>query len=173
MTSVSTRFLGQPRLTNPTFKGFTTRGCVDFPLRIANTTSAGAIQFGKTSWPKGASQEIDEWKLNRARVVKALEEDGLRYFRGGRIVPSGYDPSPTPAPVGAGGAAPYPSQFDDLLSVILKGLPRAMHPNMTFRTYFTHSCGRGFRISGRRNSPPATQGRAREWISSCRSRGQS
>ena len=35
------------------------------------------------------SEDFDKWKSDRERVVKALEEDGLRYFRGGRVLPAG------------------------------------------------------------------------------------
>lgn len=66
----------------------------------------------------------------RAKVQTALEENGLRYFRFGRVLPQGRMPD---APVlqfeqhkSAGPAKP--STVEDLLLVLLCGLRRAMHP---------------------------------------------
>ena len=44
----------------------------------------------------------EAWEANRDRVVKALEENGLRYFRGGRVLPTGQmseEASPSTSPV--------------------------------------------------------------------------
>src|SRR5208337_3388207 len=39
--------------------------------------------------PSEDSENFDRWKPDRERIVKALEEDNLRYFRGGRVFPTG------------------------------------------------------------------------------------
>jgi hypothetical protein len=37
-------------------------------------------------------KDFAEWKANRERVVQALEESGFRYYRGGRVLPTGQTP---------------------------------------------------------------------------------
>jgi hypothetical protein len=80
--------------------------------------------------PTPGTPEYDEWKEKRGRVEKALEENGLRYFRFGRVLPQG-DPVPaehdqrqerTPA------APAKPTKVEELLEVIVRGLRRAMRP---------------------------------------------
>lgn len=66
----------------------------------------------------------------RAKVLTALEENGLRYFRFGRLLPQGQTPEtaePQLAQRRAAGLA-KPSNVEELLSVLLPGLRRAMHP---------------------------------------------
>lgn len=74
--------------------------------------------------------EFKEWKEKRTRIETALEENGLRYFRFGRVLPQGHQPeqselyivqqeSPQPE---------KPSSVEELLTIILRGLRRAMHP---------------------------------------------
>ena len=72
----------------------------------------------------------DGWAEGRASLVEALEEAGFRYFRGGRILPNGASPDdPQPADESDDASAKvYPSSIDELLSVLVKGLPRAIHP---------------------------------------------
>jgi hypothetical protein len=72
----------------------------------------------------------EAWEANRDRVVMALEENGLRYFRGGRVLPTGQIPedlSPSVSPVSHLGPT-KPEGIEELLPVLLKGLRRAMHP---------------------------------------------
>jgi hypothetical protein len=68
------------------------------------------------------------WKEKRARIEAALEENGLRYYRFGRVLPQGVDAiesikvsSPNPSPS-------KPASVEELLLVIVTGLRRAMHP---------------------------------------------
>lgn len=75
---------------------------------------------------------VEKWKVDRERVARTLEENGLRYYPGGRVIPSG-EPQPaypvassSPATVSAGPRKP--SSVDELLLVLLKNLRRAMHP---------------------------------------------
>lgn len=80
--------------------------------------------------PKEDGQELNEWRENRARVEAALEENGLRYFRFGRILPEGQQPEQC-EPQGRSQKFPHPMKPDsvqDLLMVLLRGLRRAMHP---------------------------------------------
>jgi hypothetical protein len=69
------------------------------------------------------------WKADRERVVKALDENGFRYYRGGRVLPTGEPPEvayPLATPSNRGPR--IPSGIDELLLVLVKNLPRAMHP---------------------------------------------
>lgn len=75
-------------------------------------------------------ESVANWKAKRDRVVSALEADGLRYYRAGRIVPTGLQPDAidTDASVTPGNVGLVPSKIDDLLHALLKGLRRSMHP---------------------------------------------
>jgi len=66
----------------------------------------------------------------RAKVQTALEENGLRYFRFGRVLPQGQIPEAAERQLeqrNSSGPA-KPSNVEDLLMVLLRGLRRAMHP---------------------------------------------
>lgn len=66
----------------------------------------------------------------RAKVQTALEENGLRYFRFGRVLPQGQIPEAAERQLeqrNSSGPA-QPSNVEDLLMVLLRGLRRAMHP---------------------------------------------
>jgi hypothetical protein len=83
--------------------------------------------------PAAGSEAHATWVENRARIEAALVNDGLRYYRLGRVLPqaqfSGIDDgnSGSPRPVPS-----RPSDVDEVLQVIVKGLRRAMHP-LTYR----------------------------------------
>jgi len=80
--------------------------------------------------PGENSEGFQEWKANRDRVVQVLEENGFRYYRGGRVLPTGQvaeEMPESPALSGPGGPM-KPSEIDELLEILLKGLRRAMHP---------------------------------------------
>lgn len=70
---------------------------------------------------------IADYRRRRARIVRALEDQELRYYRGGRVLPNGEQPK-------AGRSAPGscetggPSNVETLLETLIRGLPRAMHP---------------------------------------------
>ena len=75
-----------------------------------------------------ASDAASLWRHNRQRVVDALAADGLEYFRGGRIVPNGASSShQSIAPI-AQRTVEKPKSVEELLSVVTRGLPRAMYP---------------------------------------------
>lgn len=75
---------------------------------------------------------VEKWKVDRERVVRTLEENGLRYYPGGRVIPSG-EPQPaypvaSSSSVSVSAGPRKPSSVDELLLVLLKNLRRAMHP---------------------------------------------
>lgn len=79
--------------------------------------------------PTSGKEELDDWRERRARVEHALEENGLRYYRFGRVLPQGADvitaELPSPAPLSS---PSKPAKVEELLEVIVRGLRRAMHP---------------------------------------------
>ena len=70
-----------------------------------------------------------EYYKHKERLVKILEENGFRYFRGGRIIqieqPEPIDVEPIKHTDVEGRK---PSSLDDLLRIIIRGMPRAMQP---------------------------------------------
>jgi len=80
--------------------------------------------------PKEDSDGFAAWRTDRKRVVNALEDNGFRYYRGGRVLPGGQTPEaayPVAAPSSHRGPT-KPGEIDELLLILLKGLRRAMHP---------------------------------------------
>jgi hypothetical protein len=79
--------------------------------------------------PPEDAEHFGKWKTDRERVLKALEENGLRYFRGGRVLPTGQNSDDAPplftSSVVSGAK---PTGISELLEVLIKGLRRAMHP---------------------------------------------
>ena len=70
------------------------------------------------------------WIENRARVEKALSDNGLEYYQGGRVIPNGgqIQQSMSPLKLGAPKAQITPNSVEELLSILVRGLPRAMLP---------------------------------------------
>lgn len=80
--------------------------------------------------PMEDEPEFEEWREKRARVEAVLEENGLRYFRFGRILPQGHQPEQCEPQVRSQ-ESPHPMKPDnvqELLMILLRGLRRAMHP---------------------------------------------
>jgi hypothetical protein len=74
-------------------------------------------------------QQRDDWEGRRKRVVDELERNSLRYFQGGRVLPNGQAPlSATVTMVPAEEVVAKPSSVEELLKVLIKGLPRAIYP---------------------------------------------
>ena len=71
---------------------------------------------------------FDEWRAKRERVEEALEENGLRYYRFGRVLPQGETPQPPSLRPSATHGPSKPANVEELLEVIVRGLRRAMHP---------------------------------------------
>jgi DpnII restriction endonuclease len=80
--------------------------------------------------PNEFTDGFAEWETSRAHVVKMLEENGFRYYRGGRVLPTGQtlDDVHPPARSPSGPGPIKPTDIDELLGFLLKGLRRAMHP---------------------------------------------
>jgi REase_DpnII-MboI len=80
--------------------------------------------------PAEGTPEYDDWKEKRERVERALEENGLRYYRFGRVLPQG-DGHPLESldTAAARQSGPTkPARVEELLEVMVRGLRRAMHP---------------------------------------------
>jgi hypothetical protein len=67
------------------------------------------------------------YNRKKARLTEVLEEFGFRYYRGGRVLPTGTSADQIPV-VEGGESQAKPSKIEDLLKTLIKGLPRAMHP---------------------------------------------
>ncbi|EPF6691880.1 hypothetical protein ODJ70_24665 [Pseudomonas aeruginosa] len=82
--------------------------------------------------PTPNTEAYDTWQERRQRVVSVLEENGLRYYRFGRILPQGTpEPEPSSAAHHTRPQSETPSKprtVEELLEVVVKGLRRAMHP---------------------------------------------
>ncbi len=79
--------------------------------------------------PPDDPERLEDWRTRRARVESVLEQNGLRYFRFGRILPQDTLPEERQsedAPIRARPAKP--AKVEDLLDIIVRGLRRAMHP---------------------------------------------
>lgn len=73
---------------------------------------------------------LKEWKVKRARVEAAIEENGLRYYRFGRVLPQGVPLTEAELELQGRSVsqAAKPASVEELLSVVVRGLRRAMHP---------------------------------------------
>lgn len=80
--------------------------------------------------PMEDGPDFEEWRMKRARIESVLEENGLRYFRFGRILPQGQQPEQY-EPQESLQESSYiikPDSVQELLMILLRGLRRAMHP---------------------------------------------
>jgi len=80
--------------------------------------------------PSGDNESYEEWKERRSRVEHALEENHVRYYRFGRVLPQGANAGQTEigGGVSASLAPSKPAKVEELLEVTVRGLRRAMHP---------------------------------------------
>ena len=69
-----------------------------------------------------------EHKASRKRVEEELTKNGLRYFQGGRVLPDGEAPSIQVATATTGQPVAKPASVEEVLQVLVKGLPRAIDP---------------------------------------------
>jgi hypothetical protein len=75
-----------------------------------------------------AINPVANYQFKRDRLNGVLEEHGLRYFRGGRVMPNGQAPV-SPNTISPQTTEPQrPSTLEELLETVIRGLPRAMHP---------------------------------------------
>lgn len=79
----------------------------------------------------GVPDPVDEYNKRKERLVNVLEGHGFRYFRGGRVIQIGQ-----PEPIDLGPIRDIetegskPSSLEELLRIVIRGLPRAMQPLM-------------------------------------------
>lgn len=79
--------------------------------------------------PEQGTPQHDEWQKKRHRIEQALEQNGLRYFRFGRVLPQGSVPHADSAYVPQASPGPAkPTSVEGVIDVLIKGLRRAMHP---------------------------------------------
>lgn len=80
--------------------------------------------------PKQGAPEYEVWRERRERVEKVLEENRLRYYRFGRILPQGELPQAdfSEVPRETPKAPAKPAKVEELLEIIVRGLRRSMHP---------------------------------------------
>lgn len=86
----------------------------------------GAVIEEFMDLPPQGQEQFHDWKNKRARIEAALEENGLRYYRFGRVLPQGApleDSTPKATTVPG-----KPQSVEELLEVVILGLRRAMHP---------------------------------------------
>ena len=78
------------------------------------------------------SDPVEQYNNQKERINTVLEQHGLTYFPGGRVMPGG-SPSPDQQTAVSGQAVvPFkPSSVEELIKILIRGLPRAMQP-------FTH-----------------------------------
>lgn len=76
---------------------------------------------------------IGHWKGNKIRIESVLADDGLRYYRHGRVLPVGrITDSDDFSEVAARLVPARPNNVDEVVQVVIQGLRRAMHP-LTYR----------------------------------------
>lgn len=79
--------------------------------------------------PPSDSEYLEDWRAKRTRVETVLAENGLRYFRFGRVLPQGALPDEVhPDTTQLRAQLAKPSEVEELLDVVVRGLRRAMHP---------------------------------------------
>ncbi|HEX7047421.1 MAG TPA: transposase [Gammaproteobacteria bacterium] len=69
---------------------------------------------------------LETYIKKKERLVQILEQHGFRYYRGGRVLPIDVSPQEQDSVVAK--TVVKPDSVEELLSIIIRGLPRAMHP---------------------------------------------
>lgn len=119
-----------PDLSHATkWKEWLFRACND-PNTDSLTILGNVLEEFMDLPPQEGSEEHNTWVTDRERVIEILEENGFRYYRGGRILPTGVSPEqiPTAHLKSAAQEQLQPSTIEELLQVLVRSLPRAMHP---------------------------------------------
>lgn len=79
--------------------------------------------------PDSDAPNYSDLQKARKRVEAALEENGLRYFRFGRVLPQGAMPNDdSPQPTTKATGPSKPQAVEELIEILIRGLRRAMHP---------------------------------------------
>ncbi|GAB3536449.1 PD-(D/E)XK nuclease domain-containing protein [Photobacterium alginatilyticum] len=85
--------------------------------------SAGSELFGEKQDP------LAGYKKQKERLIQILEEHGFRYYRGGRVLQLGSpEPISQPESISANTEGTKPTNIEELLRIIIRGLPRSMQP---------------------------------------------
>ena len=113
-----------PEVDSLALLGILVEEFMDLPPLSSNSTSDNP--FGFTGDP------VADYNQKRQRLNSVFEEHGFRYFRDGRILPIDQGPPVVPSSgrhnSGAATEPRKPSNVEELLEVLVRGLPRAMHP---------------------------------------------
>jgi hypothetical protein len=72
-------------------------------------------------------EQVRLYHEKRKRLEEALAAEGLQYFRGGRVIPTGTAPEEI-GQTAHRPISPRPTSVDEVLMQVLKGLRRAMYP---------------------------------------------
>jgi hypothetical protein len=72
---------------------------------------------------------VEEYNKRKERLVNVLEQYGFRYFRGGRLIQIGQPEPIDVKPIrGEQREGSKPSSLEELLRIVIRGLPIAMQP---------------------------------------------
>ena len=72
---------------------------------------------------------VEEYYKRKERLVNVLEQHGFRYFSGGRLIQIGQPEPIDIEPIrGEQKEGSKPSSLEELLRIVIRGLPRAMQP---------------------------------------------
>ena len=112
-----------PNVDNCEFIGALIEEFMDVPPLLPSGQSNG---FG-INVSEFEGEQVRLYHEKRKRLEYALSTEGLQYFRGGRIIPTGA----APEEIGQGAprpGSPRPTSVDEVLMQLVRGLRRAMYP---------------------------------------------
>ncbi|EBN8865737.1 TPA: transposase, partial [Salmonella enterica subsp. enterica serovar Senftenberg] len=101
------------------------------PATDSLSVLGGVIEEFMDLPPKEETPEYIEWKEKREKIEAVLQDNGLRYYRFGRVLPQGQIPPNQvdyPDSVITYQQPVMPEKVESLLERLIKGLHRAMHP---------------------------------------------
>jgi len=108
-----------PNVDNYEFIGALIEEFMDVPPQPA---SGDRSPFA-TEWE---DEQLRTYREKRKRLEEVLAAEGLQYFRGGRIIPTGESPNVSMSKRTESLASP--TSIDDVMTRVLKGMRRAMYP---------------------------------------------
>ncbi len=83
--------------------------------------------------PPQVLEDEQRWRANKERINSILQEDGLRYYRHGRVIPIGQiQADEDSGQISARLIPATPQTVDEVIQVTIQGLRRAMH-TLTYR----------------------------------------
>ena len=101
------------------------------PATDSLSVLGGVIEEFMDLPPKQGTPEYIEWKEKRERIEAVLQDNGLRYYRFGRILPQDHVPPKNfdyPDQPTTYQPPMIPEKVESLLERLVRGLHRAMHP---------------------------------------------